>query len=1794
MALLFEETARIKEYDSLWSSGRNKINLIYDVEDATKRGVQLAPTKLSGSMIVGYDLGDVVTKYNSFETETIEINSAIISYKYRSSDDGLVWSAWKTVLSELSPLRFLQVCFEFSRTSVDDYAVLQYTKITYTISTGQDIPTAQLMSLDEQAINVDAKVTVETRERKWTDATEISSHINFAPGLHPWNSDIPLHAFDVFKKSDTELLLAYARQKSGGYEIYVRTYNPLTGAVGAESLPVTGGNYYDIRQPFRINYFVGGQNGAQSYWVVYGSKDGHSIVSAYSPNPWGTAWQRETIFDGTATATLDNKYIARFLTNGGMKSVYLSYSEEDNGLLSECSFTGAWTKKPFSNDNTYCGYITTATDTSCTISFEGTQLWLAFSAFGYHEKYTTMTVYYREHGTSTWKRDKAYCYDKSNLLERFIKVFAHNVYRQWDVKMVFKTSENPNEVPDCVGILGPASEGYPVYQTNIDNAPNTTANFANWLYSRWTGRYSKLDDCLYLGCMPGVKYYSHWQMEYIFKQTPDTPSLSNCPSSYVQYSKSAWARKCTINRIKFRIKEAFFDDTWLYRIFVGNGSNPANKVFLDPAVFGGISYVQFPGQSSNWSYWKNKTVNIPLGADSPWEWWGLQIIHTPNAFWQGIGHWMWDYYKANDPNIPLFHMTIDNIIIEGTYKEPFASWVMLTSIAVEGHSTSTTTSKLNFVDAFVCDLRDSINYDWIREWLMIGYWDGFESADAALSSANQVNGTNNPKSGLVENEKTWTRWLSTNNTYYNFRDWWTGEPGPTNCVAWSCVYVYNPTSENIDTQLTYGCDDGIRIYVLGETDTSLSTPIAQQTGERALKANEFSCNVTFKPGWNRIYVKSSNGSIQPNRWGFQISVVDAATKGLIINTNKSISHDMLAIAFQAPFQAVPGTEFQWHEGDNAHTGEEGNWYFNQSNSHIEIKTKGGVNYNTGWQAQFRWTKPSEMAKIGTVEFDYDCNIPSGWEVRVCDQNETARHTFVGSGKQVGNDYAVNMSGGTNTISFRLYRSGGAISPPDGTVYMRISNIRVYYLTGGKNNFLHCRLNWGGNALNWSNPYCTKQYILWDDAWITVPTSCSFFEVDGVLYCYASHTNDSGKCRLVLYTLNSSLSLESDAWEWKTVRQTLFTPPNQTYYKYLNVGVDIYNRFHITANLHLIQSGVTTHQNRFFYTYHPEFVGSAIVSPGDEIILAFVPVKDKILAFTSKKSPNNLIYRRELYTPEPVPTDISKFVNSLDISRDVKPGSDTMSLALFTRTATDGLVTAEESISPYDVSSRYNWIVPKDNFDRKPRIVRGYLARFSPDETPSYDSIFAGILGPVSESMARNSEIIDIEVVGLSHQLNKFNSPETYLYASPTHVWLDNFVDEYDLILTSTQHIKPQTPLKNKWISGASSFEVDPEMAILRNKHTTASTIVGKAAQNHTNIALACSICLADHKAWQLWLAGHDNALYLEYNPTTYTLMLKKNGVGTLKTSTLDMSRTTKWYDISIHYYRTKGIIYVYVDGSKKMAVSGQAIPYTSYSFKWVPTGSVLLKSPRLLRIDTGDFEKTDWDIAKDVIYKASQGIIPVQLKAPAFKNVLVGFIFWKQGESALSFLERLAKMFNCRFYFDRKGVFIWEPNVMETTAVDITGSVFKSFSRSYSGFDYTNWIEVRSDKDNNIYKADAADEESVAHDGIRYKLVEEGNVESNKEAKLRALKEYYSELEGLETASVTLVLPLYEIEPTTTLNIYYPEKHVNGLFFVNGLRINYNKGGKEIEISLDLDSRIRAQRGFLARTYEGGLVRYEQ
>jgi len=1725
MALYFSESQRKLEYENLWSNRIISENLIY-VHEHPYLGINLDGSNLTGYFKIIIDLGDSISDYKDYVIGCYKNGNGNISVEFRSSEDKNNWSSSTSSLTDLPVARYVEVKFNFSRDTSNIKIVLYSFEFNFFVTSGYDLPDNLIEVTDNAVINMDAKLYIETKNRYWSNISMLDTKVNFSGNPMNVNNS---YVFDACRINENLVILGVGKiiDNAYTYGIYLYKYNPTTNSLISDqaSLEVTGGLGYDANQPFRINYLANGKNGPV-YWVTYMDKKGKELKIATSPDPWSTNWTRTTLFDGSITVSLENKYYI-YHTPSGTKTAYYDVDHENAGLFGNIVFSGNWEGiKPEGDITTdYRVWQINLMDTSlrsAVVSFEGSSLTLVHGWGGSDtNELLTLDIYSRKYGETQWKFEKTITSPSMNL-----EVFRTDVSDKYEVKINF-TSLYHNTLDDFIGLTNVNA-----YRINIADAPVTQENLNNWYYQKIRGT-NRRKDALQLSAKSNIVYNNGWQVEWLFN------------------SNSAFPINVYLNSIKFDISYSCLPSSWRFRVFAvkENGSR---------------QYWDYQGNDSDTDYYTGTTIEKSL-MDDNYVSWGIQLQCAQNN------------WSAGEFYISLPQIIINNIIVSARNKDISTSlydywiWYFIAS----DKSIWDKYSSIIFGDAFVCDFRENVFYENIQDWLIIGYWDGYSNANAALDSTDQVNPANEPVVGLVENGKTWVKYFSPNPYKIDMMDLW-GSQSPLNCVAWLCTYIYSPDDMNIT--MNFGCDDGVKIYLLREGENSFTGRlIAEKRDTRPLSVNEFSVNLQLYAGWNRLYVKLSNGSILPNKWEFQASIPDAKARGLFINTSKTKYHELMAIAFQAPFRQLLGIDMQfWEGGDDIQQGVFNNWFYVNKPEYCLIRTKSGITYQTGWEAQMRWRALEKDSTIRAIVFDYETNLPSGWQFRIC--NDEQATVFMDSQSRNVKDKDVYFNGEVKGFSFRLYYNGGGNPSPGESAYIKISNIRIYFKECGRSANMHCRLNWSGNPTDWNSETASKQYIFWTEALTTAPAKITFFEHDGALRALAQRLTADNILRLMLFTLNSSLSLAPDSWESKELMR-LPSVNGQTYFQNIAIDRDLYNRCYITHNL------VTKSDNykldcKYLMTYHPEHVSSALLLPSsDEMVLKWIPCKDTIIAFLAKKG-QSYVYRRELLDSSTV-VDISDIVTSFNFDRNLESSADRMSLTIMALTDRSDLRNPSDALY---------WTIPRSWFDRKPRLVKAKMARFLPGDTPKYDNVFVGIIGATEDSLTSEENIFNINVYGLGYQLNKFNAPEVYLYASPIQLFVDNFRDNYSVMLDQRQLVIPSSLSSTLWIGDLNNFKVYPNEGIAEHRVNSSSIIKSKNFAAYPRVRVLLDMKLINNGYFSLGI----NDVGVEYDGSKIQLY---DGSEKINAKYVNLDLNT-WYtiafDLDMIAKTIRGIILKNGCVIYNTGVGRISKVYKSYLLKFIASAMCRIANPRVLRTDMNEYEKTDIDIVKDVLYKASQGVFNVNIIESGYRNPLIGFVIWEQGKSALEFLNQMAKRFNMRWYFDRNGNFVWEPNIFEGNALTISNSAFSSFTRSYDPMEYVNWVEVYAEMKDQRIKREVVDVDCLTRFGVRYKLVEESSVEVVRDAELTAYREYYNEIEGAEVASLELSYPFYEIEPTTTLRIIDTIGKIDDYYFVNAINISYSTEDPSVSISLNLDSRAKAERQFLASMYEGGMLLNER
>jgi hypothetical protein len=119
-----------------------------------------------------------------------------------------------------------------------------------------------------------------------------------------------------------------------------------------------------------------------------------------------------------------------------------------------------------------------------------------------------------------------------------------------------------------------------------------------------------------------------------------------------------------------------------------------------------------------------------------------------------------------------------------------------------------------------------------------------------------------PRLGDKTLGKSWKK-LSGSSEYIDLKQRY---PKESSALAYACAYVLAP--EECDVMMRYGSDDGIKIWLNGET-------LVENRGHRPWRKDEFSVPARLKKGENIVILKCENAG---GNWGLNLRVTDAKNR----------------------------------------------------------------------------------------------------------------------------------------------------------------------------------------------------------------------------------------------------------------------------------------------------------------------------------------------------------------------------------------------------------------------------------------------------------------------------------------------------------------------------------------------------------------------------------------------------------------------------------------------------------------------------------------------------------------------------------------------------------------------------------------------------------------------------------------------------------------------------------------------------------------------------------------------------
>ncbi|MFA5238308.1 MAG: hypothetical protein WC476_01195 [Phycisphaerae bacterium] len=1704
-----------------------------------------------------------VKAWQDFNYTVIADNiDTFVSYSTQSSHDGVAWGYWNTGFT-CPAAKYLRIRFDLRTTDGDKTSRLQDFVLTFDDNIVINEEEEWIKTTQGAATDVDAKVEVELKNQYWSGATELDTRIKYP--FSPMDASSEIQALDFFKIDDDTILALvpfdkYPNTTINGnfYGLKVYSFNPKSGAISGISSDVTGIYGVTIGQPARINKYKG-ENG--DYWVTFVS--GLKLISAKSTGNWNS-WSQTVIYDAesrydVSNPTDMNHYHMYLLTNGtewkcSSQFVINPTWESDVGTVRILDYSGFYylSRTDYSPGIRLGDFIQNGDSGWFTLSFVGKSITLKGSA----RTTCHIDAYKYKNGGWEWATSNQYQYDGS--LDVTVDFGNYNTHI---VKLVVTSSGLAQ-----TDTLSPIT-GTDYFTTYISDLPWWQWN---WGLSNWD--FQKGNNWLYLGAKQDVIYNNGWQSDWKL-------DVHNLPHPY---------NLCGIYRIEYDVVSDVRWWDWEFRCYTDFGfwyydTHDDPWCVVDRSSHHYNQYVQ-----AEWD-----APGFIIGDPVSFIAFGLRW-HTNNGIWT---------CRQLHPDWEPAHVTLQNIktYFKPTHHSPPYRYKFESAeINAEWQASYAKNTDLIFNDAYISVAGEMRNTEFISDALLIGYWDGYGSADEALNSANQIDFSLDPAPGDIENTKIWVKWFSTDVDCYNFREFptWDGEPGPEKCVAWMMVYVYNPSAGDSSYILKYGVDDGVKIYSVKPDGTV--TLEDTQTGERDMQPDEFpNCAITLGAGWNKLYFKVSNGTGTgwPNRWSIKARIVDANDKlpdGMIISTTKSTTGEIAYISLQSKEDKAIGYDFT--ETTNSNTIDK--WSRVHTMGSIKEGTKSGYSYSSlEYICQDYYPQSSEKGNIMYVQYDIRANIPADWHVEI--YMDAVLKTEYGSGYYNLTDrFEVSSTAiGAGHIGFALkYWGAGTSSPGDiSQCYVEIFNIKCIYsqIQTGMKIYSYLWVNWGGDCQDWESPAFNKRYKLWESVG-SYPERGTFLTLDNSLWMLAQHWED-GLVKLKMHSLDSTILSSPDYWS--SVDTGFYRPLEgiKKYFTNLNWEASRYNQFFICSDFVNNPDGNNfSRENGFFTTHHPEWISSPKPAFTNEMIIAFIPIGDSMMMLSTA---GDGLIRKRMLGESTTRYDISNWVTDFTISKTLEGSSDNASITL-------NNVGGE--FNPISASGMFREIIPEAYYDRKPRIFNIYMSSHSADEQPYFSRItntdpdhnfdekrvFTGVLGQIENSASYEDNSLPLSIYDFSYQLNKFNAPESYVYASPPQVFFDDFCDSYAMGVSDKALSIRNYPDSTIWVesSNNSAFSIDPYEKYMEHIYDNYHYICTKNFPGNFSATLACSIKMPTFCDFTLWWSRQD---FIRFYPASgFAAIYDSNGVDY---GHFDISNMIEndWNDIKI----AVGPSYVdlSIRNTSKGRVYGRGYSAGIYCFLWGPSAHSYLRSPRITKSQTGLFEKTDTWIVKDVLYKAAQHIIPVNETSFMIpeneEDVLIGFIVWREGESAYSFLDRLSKRYNKRFYFDNLGRIIWKNQELDLVTRTLESKHIESVRQSYSNFDYVNWIGVYSDNNGSPIKGRAGSAESIMTDGTRYELVEDGSFKTRKDANLKAAGEYYSRNDGLEVLSCNLTVPLFTVRPGDLIKVSDPEvTRIESDYIIRGTSFSYNNNDKSWEIGLEMDSRIKALREGVGKQILGTFI----
>ena len=182
----------------------------------------------------------------------------------------------------------------------------------------------------------------------------------------------------------------------------------------------------------------------------------------------------------------------------------------------------------------------------------------------------------------------------------------------------------------------------------------------------------------------------------------------------------------------------------------------------------------------------------------------------------------------------------------------------------------------------------------ILTWLVNGYYGNTNTSTRMTTDYLGGEAGVAPIEGGTTAGKTW--YATTSAT--NYVDLWAYYGNPNYCSAYAFAYVYSPTTQTVNMWM--GSDDGIKVWVNG-------TVAWNNDVLRAYVEGQDKTTVSLKAGWNKVLVKSTQGT---SLWGFSLKLCDSAGSaidGLVYATTPTEESDTTAPTISSISATASGT-----------------------------------------------------------------------------------------------------------------------------------------------------------------------------------------------------------------------------------------------------------------------------------------------------------------------------------------------------------------------------------------------------------------------------------------------------------------------------------------------------------------------------------------------------------------------------------------------------------------------------------------------------------------------------------------------------------------------------------------------------------------------------------------------------------------------------------------------------------------------------------------------------------------------